>query len=117
MASTPHEFPTLSSYLGLDEELDYGSDVDVHGDERTLSNPPVSEARPFSAPNSLVERIETIALMTRRHAINAGEHIITNPLEKQQALVLQQKETSRRRAHTKKSIQSHSDYVISAPDV
>ena len=84
MASPPHESPTLSPYLGLDEELDYGGDIDVLGDERTFSNPSVSEVRPLSAPNPFAERGETTAPMAQHLATDAGEHIITNPLDEQQ---------------------------------
>ena len=48
MASPLRKSPTISSYLGLDEEVDYGSDTDVHVDEGTLSNPPVPDVRPLS---------------------------------------------------------------------
>ena len=68
--------------------MDYGSDTGVHGDERTLSNPPVPELRPLSAPNPFAERGKTTAPIAQHHATNAGEHIITNPLDEQQELIL-----------------------------
>ena len=53
MASPPPEAPTLSSYLGIDVEEDYGSDTDVLGEERTMSDSPVQETTPHTAPNHL----------------------------------------------------------------
>ena len=88
MASPPHESPTLSSYLGINVEEDYGSDTDVRGEERTMSNSPVQEASPHTAPNPLAERGETTALEAQHHTTDAGEHIITNPLDEQQELIL-----------------------------
>ena len=117
MASPPHESPTLSSYLGLDEELDCGSDTDVHGNKWTLSNLPVSEVRTLSATNPFVERGETTASMVQHHAADAGEHIVTNLLDEQQKLILQQEKTARGRAQNNKVINSHSGYVFSTPDV
>ena len=41
MASLPHETQILSSYLNFDEDVDYGSDNNIHGDKRILFDPPV----------------------------------------------------------------------------
>ena len=81
MTSPPHESTNLSSYLGIYEEVDYGSNTNVHGDEGTLSDPPVPEFRPLTAPNSFVERGETTAPVAQHHAADAGERIITNSLD------------------------------------
>ena len=35
------ESPTLASYLSLDEEVHYGSDTSVQGEEGTFFNPPL----------------------------------------------------------------------------
>ena len=100
MASPPYESPTLSSFLGIDVEEDYGSDTDVRGEERTMYNSPVQEASPHTAPNPFAERSETTALETQHHATDAGEHIITNPLDEQQELIIQREERALRRTHT-----------------
>ena len=117
MASPPYESPTLSSYLGIDVEEDYGSDTDVRGEERTMSNSPVQEASPHTAPNPFAERGETTALEAQHHATDAGEHIITNPLDEQQELILQREERALRRSHTQTVIQNRSGYVFTTPDV
>ena len=46
MTSSPHESQTLSSYLNLDEEVDYGSDTSVDEEEGIMTNTPMPEARP-----------------------------------------------------------------------
>ena len=61
MASPPNESRTLSSYLDFDEDVDYGSDTSVPGDDGISSHSAVSEARPVTAPNPFVERGETTA--------------------------------------------------------
>ena len=46
MALSHHEYQTLSSYLNLDEEVDYGSDTSVDEEEGIMTNTPMPEARP-----------------------------------------------------------------------
>ena len=58
LISSPHEFQTFSSYLDHDEEVDYGSDTTVHGEQRTMSNQPVPEVRPYSDLNRFVNVIK-----------------------------------------------------------
>ena len=41
MASPPYESSTLFSYLGIDEEVEYGSDANSPGEETTTSDSPV----------------------------------------------------------------------------
>ena len=53
-----------------------------------MSNSPVQEASPHTAPNPFAERGETTALEVQHHATDTGEHIITNPLDEQQELIL-----------------------------
>ena len=58
MASPPNESRNLASYLDFDEDVYYGSDTNVPGDEGISSHSFVTEARPLTAPNILVERGE-----------------------------------------------------------
>ena len=88
MASPPNESRTLSSYVDFDEDVDYVSDTNVPEDEGISSYSAVSEARPNTALNPFVERGETTALVAQHHTTDAGEHIITNPLDEQQELIL-----------------------------
>ena len=108
---------TLSSYLGLDEEVDYGSDTNVLGDEGTSSSSPVPKVQPLTALNPFAERGETTVPVAQHHATDTGECIITNPLDEQQNLIFQREESARRRAQTKMVIQNRSGYVFSIPDV
>ena len=117
MASPPNESVTLSSYLGIDVEEGYGSDTDVRGEERTMSNSPVQEALPHTAPNTVAERVETTALEAQHHATDAGGRTITNSLDEQQELILQQEERALRRTYTQTVIQNRSGYVFLTPDV
>ena len=117
MASTPHKNRTLSSYLEFDEDVDYGSDTNVHGDEGTLFNPTLPDKRPLTAPNPFVERGETTVPVAQRHETGAGERIITKPIDEQQELTLQREESASHRAQTKRVIHNRSDYVLSTPDV
>ena len=69
--------------------MGYGSDTDVHGDERTMSDAPVQEAAPHIAPNPFAERGEANAPSTPHQALLEGDAIITNPLDEQQQLAIQ----------------------------
>ena len=89
MASSPHESSTLSSYLGIDVEVNYGSDTNVPGEDRTTLGSPVQEARPHSAPNSFAERGGANASLAPHQTSIVGDAIITNPLDEQQQLVIQ----------------------------
>ena len=101
MASAPNESQTLSSYLDFDEDVDYGSDTSVPGDDGISSHSAVFEARPLTAPNPFVERGETTAPNpfvergettapgVQHHTTDADENIITNPLDEQHELILQ----------------------------
>ena len=81
MASPPHEPSTLFSYLNIDEEVDYGSDTNVPGEESTTSDSPVQEARPHTAPNPFVEHGEANAPLEPHQTPLVGDAIITNPLD------------------------------------
>ena len=81
MAFPPHESRTLSSYLDFDKNVDYGIKTNVRGEKGTLSNPPVPEVQPLTAPNPFVECGENTASLAKHHAADAGERIITKPLD------------------------------------
>ena len=81
MASPPHESSTLYSYLGIDEEVDYGSDTNVPGEERTTSDSPVQEARLHTAPIPFAEHGEANAPLSPHQTPLVGDAIITNPLD------------------------------------
>ena len=117
MTSQPHESHNLFSYLDLEEDLDYDSDSTVHVDEGTLFKLPVPEVRPLTASNPFVERGETTAPVAKHDATDAGERIITNPLDEQQDLILHQGESDLRRAQTKRVIQNRNGYLFSTPDM
>ena len=117
MASPPHESRTLSSYLDFDEDVDYGSDTNVPGDDGISSHSAVSEARPLTAPNTFANRGGTTAPVAQHHTTGADENIITNPLDEQQELTRQREERALRRTHTQSVIQNRSGYVFSTPDV
>ena len=89
MLSPPNESRTLISYLDFDEDVDYGSDTSVPGDDGISSHSAVSEARPLTAPNPFVERGETTAPGVQHHTTDADENIITNPLDEQHELIFQ----------------------------
>ena len=55
--------------------------------------------------------------MPQHHATDAGEYIITNPLDEQQELILQREKSALRRAHTQTVNQNWIGYVFSTPDV
>ena len=86
--------------------VENGGYTDVHGDEETLSNPAVPEVLPVTAPNPFIERGETKAPAAQHHAIDAGQKFIINPLDEQQDLILQLKESSLRHAHTQRALQT-----------
>ena len=83
MALPPNESRTLSSYLDFDEDVDYGSDTSVHGDDGISSHSAVPEARPLTASNPFVERGDITAPVAQHHTTDADENIITNPLDEQ----------------------------------
>ena len=117
MASPPNESRTLASYLDFDEDVDYGSDTDVPGDEGIASYCPVSEVRPLTSPNPIVERAETTAPVAQHHAKDLDEYIITKPLDEQHGLILHREERALRCAHTQTVNQNWIGYVFSTPDV
>ena len=112
MASPSRETPSLSTYLGLDEELDYGSDTDIYGEERTRSDSPVKEAAPHTAPNPFAEHGETNASTALAHAPIVGDAIITNPLDEQQQLTIQREESAQRRMQLAATLEGRRGYLF-----
>ena len=56
------------------------------------------DKRPLSVPNSLVERDKNTAPEAQHYTTNAGERIITNLVNEQQELILQQEKSALCRA-------------------
>ncbi|CAI5733685.1 unnamed protein product [Peronospora destructor] len=117
MASPPHESSTLSSYLGIDVEVDYGSDTDVHGEERTMSDSPVQEASPHTAPNPFAERGEATAPSAQHQTLIVGDAIITNPLDEQQQLAIQREESAQRRMQLAATLEGRRGYLFTPLNV
>ena len=90
MASPPHESRTLSSYIGFDEKVEYILNTNVRGEERTTSNPPVLEAKPHTTPRHFAERGEDNAPSAQHQTPDVGNASITDPLDEQQKLNIQQ---------------------------
>ena len=109
MATPNKESETLHSFLGM-EEVDYGSDTSVQGDKRTMSESPVPEDKPLSAPNPFFECSDANAPSAQHVASVADATNITNPLDEYQERLLQQEESARRRAHIAHKLRSHRDY-------
>ena len=96
MASPPHKSPTLYSYLGINVEEYYSSDTDVLSG-RTMSDSPLQEATPRTAPNLLAESGNASAPLAQHQTTHLGDAITTNLIDEQQQLVIQQDESARRR--------------------
>ena len=88
MSSPPHESSTLYSYIGIDGEVDYGSDTNVSGEERITSDSPEQEARPHTAPNPFAERGESNVPPAPHQTPIVGDANITNPLDEQHQLAI-----------------------------
>ena len=110
MAPSTHESPTLSSYLGIDVEVDNGSDTDIHGDERTMSDSPVQKAAPHIAPNPFAERGKANAPSTSHQTLIVGDAFITNPLYEQQQLAIQRDESAQRRMQLAANLEGRRGY-------
>uniref|UniRef100_A0AAV1VNZ8 Uncharacterized protein n=1 Tax=Peronospora matthiolae TaxID=2874970 RepID=A0AAV1VNZ8_9STRA len=89
MSSSPNESKALCDYLGIEEEVDYGSDTSVRGDTGTMSGSLMPEAQLSNTPNPFAERGGTSAPPAQHAASGSDETIITNPLDEQQQLLVQ----------------------------
>ena len=115
MTSPPHESQTLSPFPGLDEDVDYGSDTNMNGDEGKLFNSPVRVVRPLKAPNSFIELVDNNALAVQHHNIFQLKHHY-QPIDSQQELILQREGSTLLRFQMDR-LQNRSGYVFPTPDV
>uniref|UniRef100_A0AAV1UY12 Uncharacterized protein n=1 Tax=Peronospora matthiolae TaxID=2874970 RepID=A0AAV1UY12_9STRA len=90
MSSSPNESKALCDYLGIEEEVDYGSNTSVRG----ASAPPAQYA-----------------------ASGSDETIITNPLDMQQQLLVQREEKAQRHVQMATTLERQRDYVFTPPSV
>uniref|UniRef100_A0AAV1TLP1 Uncharacterized protein n=1 Tax=Peronospora matthiolae TaxID=2874970 RepID=A0AAV1TLP1_9STRA len=88
MSSSLNESKALCEYLGIEEEVDYGSDTSVRGDTRTMSGSLMPEAQPSNTPNLFAELGHASAPPAQHAASGSDETIITNPLDEQQQLLV-----------------------------
>uniref|UniRef100_A0AAV1U8F6 Uncharacterized protein n=1 Tax=Peronospora matthiolae TaxID=2874970 RepID=A0AAV1U8F6_9STRA len=88
MSSLPNESKALCDYLGIEEEVDYGSDTSVRGDTGTMSGSLMPEAQPLNTPNPFAERGGASAPPAQYAASGSDKTIITNPLDEQQQMLV-----------------------------
>ena len=103
---------TLYSYLGIYEELDYGSDTNVPGEHSTTFDSPVQEARPHTAPNPFAEHRKANAPLVPHQTPLVGDAIITNPLDAQQQLALHHEESAQRRMQLAATLEGRRGYLF-----
>ena len=101
----------------MEDEVDFGSDTSVQGDEGTMSQSPVLEDKPLSAPNPFPTPSDVNAPLAQRGVSASDEAIITNPLDESQARVIQQEEHALRQAQIASKLRAHRDYVFTPPSV
>uniref|UniRef100_A0AAV1TEW7 Uncharacterized protein n=1 Tax=Peronospora matthiolae TaxID=2874970 RepID=A0AAV1TEW7_9STRA len=90
MSSSPNGSEALCDYLGIEEEVDYGSDTSV----RDASAPPA-----------------------RHTASGSDETIIANPLDEQQQLLVQREENAQRYGQMAATLERQRDYVFTPPSM
>uniref|UniRef100_A0AAV1TSM0 Uncharacterized protein n=1 Tax=Peronospora matthiolae TaxID=2874970 RepID=A0AAV1TSM0_9STRA len=117
MSSSPNESKALCDYLGIEEEVDYGSDTSVRGDTGTTSGSLMPEAQLSNAPNPFAERGGASAPPAQHAASGSDETIITNPLDEQQQLLVQREENAQRYAQMTATLERQRDYVFTPPSV
>ena len=105
MPSPIAESDSISFYLGLDE-VDYGSDTSVHDGKRTMSDTPMHEEQPLMATVPLSELSDVNVPLAQHPAFSSDDAIITNPLDEQQQLIVQQEESAQRTAQMVATLQS-----------
>ena len=116
MELPPHEAQTLSSYLEFDNKVDYGSDTSVWGQEGTMSNKSVPDAKPYTelirTPNvakptrqwrSIIQRILRIP-----SALLARWALVSDHLAYKSVL---------HRSNAKRVLKRHCGYVFTTSDV
>uniref|UniRef100_A0AAV1VAE5 Uncharacterized protein n=1 Tax=Peronospora matthiolae TaxID=2874970 RepID=A0AAV1VAE5_9STRA len=117
MSSSPNESKALCDYLGIEEEVDYGSDTSVRGDTGTTSGSLMPEAQLSNTPNPFAERGGASAPPAQRAASGFDETIIANPLDEQQQLLVQREQNAQRYAQMTATLERQRDYVFTPPSV
>uniref|UniRef100_A0AAV1VK44 Uncharacterized protein n=1 Tax=Peronospora matthiolae TaxID=2874970 RepID=A0AAV1VK44_9STRA len=117
MSSSPNESKALCDYLGIGEEVDYGSDTSVRGDTGTTSGSLMPEAQLSNTPNPFAERGGASAPPAQHAASGSDETIIANPLDEQQQLLVQREENAQRYAQMTATLERQRDYVFTPPSV
>uniref|UniRef100_A0AAV1TPB3 Uncharacterized protein n=1 Tax=Peronospora matthiolae TaxID=2874970 RepID=A0AAV1TPB3_9STRA len=117
MSSSPNESKALCDYLGIEEEVDYGSDTSVRGDTGTTSGSLMPEAQLSNTPNPFAERGGASAPPAQHAASGSDETIIANPLDEQQQLLVQREENAQRYAQMTATLERQRDYVFTPPSV
>uniref|UniRef100_A0AAV1UUI6 Uncharacterized protein n=1 Tax=Peronospora matthiolae TaxID=2874970 RepID=A0AAV1UUI6_9STRA len=117
MSSSPNESKALCDYLGIEEEVDYGSDTSVRDDTGTTSGSLMPEAQLSNTPNPFAERGGASAPPAQHAASGSDETIITNPLDEQQQLLVQREENAQRYAQMTAILERQRDYVFTPPSV
>uniref|UniRef100_A0AAV1TEQ5 Uncharacterized protein n=1 Tax=Peronospora matthiolae TaxID=2874970 RepID=A0AAV1TEQ5_9STRA len=117
MSSSPNESKALCDYLGIEEEVDYGSDTSVRGDTGTTSGSLMPEAQLSNTPNPFAERGGASAPSAQHAASGSDETIIANPLDEQQQLLVQREENAQRYAQMTATLERQRDYVFIPPSV
>uniref|UniRef100_A0AAV1T4L6 Uncharacterized protein n=1 Tax=Peronospora matthiolae TaxID=2874970 RepID=A0AAV1T4L6_9STRA len=117
MSSSPNESKALCDYLGIEEEVDYGSDTSVRGDTGTTSGSLMPEAQLSNTPNPFAERGGASAPSAQHAASGSDETIIANPLDEQQQLLVQREENAQRYAQMTATLERQRDYVFTPPSV
>uniref|UniRef100_A0AAV1TJX2 Uncharacterized protein n=1 Tax=Peronospora matthiolae TaxID=2874970 RepID=A0AAV1TJX2_9STRA len=117
MSSSPNESKTLCDYLVVEEAVNYGSDTSVHGDTGTMSDSLMPEAQPSNTPYPFSERGDASAPLAQHSASGSDETIITNPLDEQQQLLVQQEENAQRRVQMVATLKRQRDYVFTPPSM
>uniref|UniRef100_A0AAV1US31 Uncharacterized protein n=1 Tax=Peronospora matthiolae TaxID=2874970 RepID=A0AAV1US31_9STRA len=117
MSSSPNESKALCDFLGIEEEVDYGSDTSVRGDTGTMSGSLMPEAQLLNTPNPFAERKGASAPPAQHAASGSDETIITNPLDEEQQLLVQREENAQRHVQMATTLELQRDYVFTPPSV
>uniref|UniRef100_A0AAV1UTK4 Uncharacterized protein n=1 Tax=Peronospora matthiolae TaxID=2874970 RepID=A0AAV1UTK4_9STRA len=117
MSSSPNESKALCDYLGIEEEVNYGSDTSIRGDTGTMSGSLMPEAQLSNTPHLFAERGDASAPPAQYAASGSDETIITNPLDEQQQLLVQREENAQRHVQMATTLERQRDYVFTPPSV
>uniref|UniRef100_A0AAV1VAG0 Uncharacterized protein n=1 Tax=Peronospora matthiolae TaxID=2874970 RepID=A0AAV1VAG0_9STRA len=112
MSSSPNESKALCDYIGIEGEVDYGSDTSVRGDTGTMSGSLMPKARLSKTPNPFSERGGASAPPAQHAASGSDETSITDPLDEQQHLLVQQEENAQRCVQMAATLERQRDYVF-----